>query len=84
MDQQFVCLATIADVNLAQVTAARLQSEGLTVRLHGEAMGPFRLTLGGLAETQLWVAATDTDLATAVLEDAGIACRRQDLHGSGT
>lgn len=79
MDTKYVCLATIGDINLAQVAAARLESEGLAVRLHSEALGPFPVTIGRLAETQLWVVADQTAEATEVLEDIGVECHPQDI-----
>jgi hypothetical protein len=74
MSDPYVCLATISDVNLAKVAAARLESEGIESRLHGEPLGPFPVTIGRLAETQLWVLAEQQDEATVILEDLGIAC----------
>ncbi|MDX2342797.1 MAG: hypothetical protein QNL12_03180 [Acidimicrobiia bacterium] len=74
MNDPYVCLATIADVNLARVAAARLQSEGIDSRLHGESLGPFPVTIGRLAETQLWVLADQQETATSVLADLGIDC----------
>ena len=74
MNDPYVCLATIADVNLARVAAARLQSEGIDSRLHGESLGPFPVTIGRLAETQLWVLADQQEPATSVLADLGIDC----------
>lgn len=74
MSDGFACVATVADLNLANVAAARLQSEGLKVRVHGEATGPFPVTIGRLAEAQLWVRADDARQAVAVLEEIGIAC----------
>lgn len=79
MDTKYVCLATIGDINLAQIAAARLESEGHAVRLHSEALGPFPVTIGRLAETQLWVAADEAAAATEVLEDLGVECHPQDL-----
>jgi hypothetical protein len=79
MDHKYVCLATIGDINLAHVAAARLESEGLSVRLHSEALGPFPVTVGRLAETQLWVVADQAAEATQVLEDVGVECHPQDL-----
>ncbi len=75
MNDPYVCLATIADVNLARVAAARLQSEGIDSRLHGESLGPFPVTIGRLAETQLWVLADQQEPATSVLADLGIDCQ---------
>jgi hypothetical protein len=74
MNDPYVCLATISDINLARVAAARLDSEGISSRLHGEALGPFPVTIGRLAETQLWVLSDDRGPASAVLEELGIEC----------
>ena len=74
MTDGFACIATVADLNLAKVAAARLVSEGFDVRVHGEATGPFPVTVGRLAETQLWVHADDAADAALVLEEIGIDC----------
>ncbi len=74
MSDQFVCLAKIPDVNTARVAAARLESEGVASRLHGEALGPFPVTIGRLAEIQLWVVAEQHELAADVLAELGIEC----------
>lgn len=74
MNDPYVCLAKVADINLARVAAARLGSEGITSRLHGEALGPFPVTIGRLAETQLWVLSEQRQAATDVLEELGIEC----------
>ena len=74
MSDQYVCMAKISDVNEARVAAARLESEGVTSRLHGEAFGPFPVTVGRLAETQLWVLAEHRATAAIVLGDLGIEC----------
>ena len=52
---RFVHLATMGDLMAARTTAARLESDGIEVRVHGEALGPYRLTVGDLAVTELWV-----------------------------
>jgi len=75
MNEPFVCLATISDVNLARVAAARLHSEGIDSRIHGESLGPFPVTIGRLAETQLWVLADQQEPARVVLEELGINCQ---------
>lgn len=79
MSQRYVCMAKISDMNLARVAAARLESEGIGVRLHGEAFGPFPLTVGLLAETQLWVVADQAEAAVRALEGTGIICSPQDI-----
>ncbi len=74
MDERYVCVAKMSDVNEARVVAARLESEGVASRLHGEALGPFPVTIGRLAETQLWVMADQRATAAIVLGDLGIEC----------
>jgi hypothetical protein len=74
MKDHYVCVAMIPDVNRARVAAARLESEGVATRIHGEAMGPFPVTIGRLAETQVWVMADQQAMAAAVLGDLGIEC----------
>jgi hypothetical protein len=74
MTDGYTCVATVADLNEANVAAARLHSEGFEARVHGEATGPFPVTIGRLAETQIWVRADDAHDAALVLEDIGIAC----------
>jgi len=40
----------------ARITVARLESEGIEARVPGEGLGPYRLTVGDLAATEVWVA----------------------------
>jgi hypothetical protein len=77
LDQQshparFVRLTTVGDVNTARILAARLQSEGIEVRLHGDALGPYPMTVGSFAETQLWVLSDRVEEASRLLLDAEI------------
>jgi hypothetical protein len=51
----FSLLATVGDLATAQLYAARLRAEGIESRLLGESLGPYRLTVGEMAETQVWV-----------------------------
>jgi len=74
MDDNFVCIAKVPDVNEARVIAARLNGEGVDTRIHGEPMGPFPMTVGRFAETELWVSAADRPTAAIVLGDLGIEC----------
>ncbi len=74
MPDGFVCLARVYDPDLARVAAARLRSEGLAVRVHSETAGPFPVTVGALAETQIWVAAEEEADAGVVLHEIGIIC----------
>ena len=64
-----VLLAEIGDSYEAELLAARLRADGIDSRLTGEAEGPYRLTLGAMALTKVWVTTEDRERAEAVLEE---------------
>ena len=70
----FVLLATAPDPAAADLCAALLRAEGIESRLRGEALGPYRLTIGAMAATQVWVRASR-------LEEARSLALEQDLPG---
>jgi len=75
MDQiatPFVKLATLGDINSARVCAALLQSAGIEVRLRGEALGPYPVTVGQMAITELWVPQPDFDDAVELMVEAEV------------
>jgi|GEM_PF-939068 len=77
LDQQshaarFVRLTTVGDISTARILAARLESEGIEVRVHGDALGPYPMTVGSFAETQLWVLSDRVNEASHLLLDAEI------------
>ena len=63
-------LATLGDPAAAELCAARLRAEGIVSHLRGEALGPYRLTVGRLAEIEVWVPERRLDEARALLADA--------------
>ncbi len=65
MDTQ-VRLARIGDVGQAELLAARLRAEGIDARVRGEASGPYRFTVGGMAEAEVWVPGSQLDAAREV------------------
>ncbi len=69
---RFVKLTTVGDVSTARILAARLQAEGIEVRIHGDALGPYPVTVGAMAETQLWVMSDRVEEASRLLLDAEI------------
>jgi Putative prokaryotic signal transducing protein len=69
---RFVPLTRVGDVGRARVLAALLQAEGIEVRLHSEAFGPYPVTVGELAQTELWVPDDRIGEASAVLLDADV------------
>ena len=60
-------LAEVSDPNAARIYAAILDSAGIPVRLHGEAMGPYVMALGDWAITELWIPESAWDDAVALL-----------------
>jgi hypothetical protein len=70
--ERFVLLARMSDLAAARVAAARLESEGVTVRLHGEALGPYRLTVGAMATTELWVPESALTTAREVMLESEV------------
>ena len=67
----FVLLATLSDPSAADLCAALLRSEGIDSRLRGESLGPYRLTIGEMAATQVWVPLSRLgDARSLVLEES--------------
>ena len=68
----FIKVATIGDITAGNVLAARLRSEGIEVRVHSPALGPYPMTVGDLAQTELWVMSDRAEDAASVLLDAEV------------
>lgn len=68
----FVLLTTLADPTAAELCAALLRSAGIESRLRGESLGPYRLTIGSMAATQVWVPASELADAQEVIEESGL------------
>jgi hypothetical protein len=62
-------LTTVGDSVTAGVLAAHLRSEGIDARLRGDAFGPYPVTVGGMAEVEIWVPQEDIEYARTVLEE---------------
>ena len=45
----------MGDAAAAHIAAARLASEGIASRVRGESLGPYPVTVGSLAVTQIWI-----------------------------
>jgi hypothetical protein len=69
---RFVKLATVGDLTTGRVLAARLLSEGIEVRVHSPALGPYPVTVGHMAETELWVMNDRVEEASRILLDAEV------------
>ena len=69
---RFVKVATVGDLGKARILATRLGSEGIEVRVHSEALGPYPVTVGDLATAELWVMSDRVADAEAILLDADV------------
>ncbi len=69
---RFVKVATVGDITAGNVLAARLRSEGIEVRVHSQAFGPYPMTVGDFAEAELWVLSDRIEEASAILLDAEV------------
>jgi hypothetical protein len=67
-----VRVATVGDLVEGRVLAARLEAEGIEVRLHSQAFGPYPVTVGQMAETEIWVLSDRVDEASTILLDAEV------------
>ena len=70
---RFVKVATVGDITSGNVLAARLRAEGLEVRVHSAAFGPYPVTVGGMAETEIWVMSDRVEEASSILLDAEVS-----------
>jgi hypothetical protein len=68
----FVKVATFGDLIEGRVVAAKLRSEGIDTRLHSEALGPYPMTVGRLAEVEIGVPSDRLTEAGEVLLDADV------------
>jgi len=69
---RFVKVATVGDITSGNVLAARLRAEGIEVRVHSAAFGPYPMTVGGMAETEIWVMSDRLEEASSILLDAEV------------
>ncbi len=61
-----VRLTRFADAGQAELLAARLRAEGIDALVRGEGSGPYRFTVGGMAEAEVWVPGSQLDAAREV------------------
>jgi hypothetical protein len=71
-DPGFVRFADVGDLATAQVAAAVLAAAGIETRIHGESLGPYPVTIGQLAVTQIWIRPDDLEDARIVMLEAEI------------
>ena len=70
--EPLVLLTTVGEPAAAHLCAALLRSEGIDSRLRGESLGPYRLTVGEMAETEIWVPRSGLDEARRLTLEAEV------------
>ena len=68
----FVHLADLGDLVAGRLCAAVLADVGIEARLHGEPLGPYPVTVGRLAVTEVWVRESDLEEARLVMLESEI------------
>jgi hypothetical protein len=66
--EPLVRLTVVGDPMTAQVVAAQLRSMGIDPHLRGEGWGPYPVTVGRLAQTEIWVRESDVEDAREVID----------------
>jgi hypothetical protein len=72
LGERFTLVAKLGDPGAARLSAALLDSAGIPTRLHGESLGPYVLTIGEMAVTEVWVPESMVEDAVQVLLAAEI------------
>jgi putative signal transducing protein len=74
---RLVRVATVSSPQTAYVLAARLGSEGIECRLTGGVDSPYRLTMGSMAQVEMWIRPEDMEDAQTIL----LAAEVDDILG---
>ena len=80
---RFVHIATAGDLVEGRVLAARLEAEGIEVRLHSQSFGPYPVTVGQMAETEIWVLSDRVEEASTILLDAEVNTALAPVESEG-
>ncbi len=80
---RFVKIATVGDLIEGRVLAARLEAEGIEVRLHSPSFGPYPVTVGQMAETEIWVLSDRVEQASEILLDAEVNTALAPVESDG-
>lgn len=83
VSEPLVLLTRMSDRFAAQLLAARLESEGISCTLRGESFGPYPVTIGNMALTEIWVAERDLDEAQAILTESEADAGEIDVEPAG-
>lgn len=64
-----VRIATTSDLHEGRAIASRLRAEGIPCRLQSEALGPFVVSVGSMAQVDVFVPGEFEETARTVLEE---------------
>ncbi len=62
-------VTSAGDLTVARLLAARLQAEGIPAVVRGEPMGPYPVTVGRMAVTEVLVPEEELDAARLILDE---------------
>jgi hypothetical protein len=62
-------LTKVGDLNAARILSARLQAEDINAVVRGEPTGPYPVTVGSMAVTEILVPASELEVARGVLQE---------------
>jgi cytochrome c-type biogenesis protein CcmH/NrfG len=65
----FKMLTKVGDLASANIIAARLRAEGIEARVHSPSLGPYPVTVGDMALSEIWVLEDRIEDASRVLLD---------------
>jgi hypothetical protein len=83
MESGYVLLAKVSDPNEAMLLRARLDSEGISAHVRGEALGPYRLNIGSMAITEIWIPPERIEEARLILLAADVDAIVADVEPLG-
>ena len=66
---RFRLLTRVGDLASANITAARLRAEGIEARVHSPSLGPYPVTVGEFATSEIWVLEDRLEEASEILLD---------------
>lgn len=81
--QPMLTLTRTGDLATAHVLVARLQSEGFDAIVRGEPMGPYPVTVGRMAVTEILVPADDLEEARSLLAELETEADAVEVQSGG-
>ena len=76
-------LTSAGDLTVARLLAARLQAEGIPAVVRGEPMGPYPVTVGRMAVTEVLVPENELEAARQILEEIEAAAGDIEVEPAG-